>query len=167
MPLRFSLPYKGASDVLLDYSLCQSYVLELWVRRACGNTPRLTCPPLSPWNALLITLHAQTRTWTLSLTSDRGLSLVFGLSGLVNGRANRPTYRAYHHTFSLLFSLIYRLPYSLIFALLITTLEWFNPPFGARGFVVQTAVCVTKTHLANIKKEVDKPMPRYCILWIQ
>ena len=24
-------------------------------------------------------------------------------------------------------------------------------PFGARVFVVQTAVCVTKTHLANIK----------------
>ena len=24
-------------------------------------------------------------------------------------------------------------------------------PFGARAFVVQTAVCVTKTHLANIK----------------
>ena len=25
-------------------------------------------------------------------------------------------------------------------------------PFGARVFVVQTAICVTKTHLANIKK---------------
>lgn len=23
-------------------------------------------------------------------------------------------------------------------------------PFGARGFVVQTAVCITKTHLANV-----------------
>ncbi|WP_199741415.1 hypothetical protein [Prevotella sp. OH937_COT-195] len=30
-------------------------------------------------------------------------------------------------------------------------------PFGARGFVVQTAVCRTKTHLANIKNDVDKP----------
>ena len=40
-----------------------------------------------------------------------------------SGRANRPTYRAYHHIFSLLFSLIYRLPYSLVFISLITTLE--------------------------------------------
>ena len=40
---------------------------------------------------------------------------------------------------------------------LITTLEWFNPPFGARVFVGQTAVCGTKTHLASIKNDMDKP----------
>ena len=30
-------------------------------------------------------------------------------------------------------------------------------PFGVRAFVVQMAICGTKTHLANIKNEVDKP----------
>ena len=54
--------------------------------------------------------------------------------------------------FSLLFSLIYNLPYSLVFVLLITTSKWFNPLFGARVFVVQMAICRTKTHLASIKK---------------
>ena len=29
-----------------------------------------------------------------------------------------------------------------------------DTPFGARVFVVQMAICVTKTHLASIKKEI-------------
>ena len=158
MPLRFSLPYKGASSVRPDCSWCRSYVLELWVQRACVNTPRLTCPPLSPWNALLITLHVQNQTWTLSLTCDRELSLVFGLSGLVNGRANRPTCRAYHHTFSLLFSLIYRLPYSLIFALLITTSEWFSPHLG-QGSLWDKRQFVSQRHTLLYQEKIFYHVP--------
>lgn len=166
MLLRFYQPYKGASDILLDYSLSQSYVLKLWVRRACGNTPRQIYPPLSLWNSPQEYGREQNRIWILSLTCDRGLSLVFGLSGLVNGRANRPTCRAYHHTFSLLFSLIYRLPYSLVFISLITTSEWFNPLRGK-------GLCGTNGNLCHkdtpcwCRKWDYKPMPCYCIHWIQ
>jgi len=49
-------------------------------------------------------------------------------------------------------SAVWLLLFLLFHCFLFTTLEWFNPPFGARVFVVQTAVCGTKTHLASIKK---------------